>query len=55
MEETILLALLLITGLASVIPLLAKRLDRLGIPIVAYEIFAGMVIGISGFNLIEPL
>jgi Kef-type K+ transport system membrane component KefB/Trk K+ transport system NAD-binding subunit len=54
MEENVLFALLLITGLAAVIPVLAKRLDRFGIPIVVYEILAGMVVGISGLNLIEP-
>ena len=53
MEDSILIALLLITGLATLIPVLAKRLDRFGVPIVVYEILAGMVIGISGFNLIE--
>lgn len=53
METDVLLALLLITGLAAVIPILSKRLDRFGIPIVVYEIIAGMIIGRSGFNLIE--
>ena len=54
METEVLLALLLITGLASVIPLLARRLERFGVPIVVYEILAGMIVGSSGFNLIEP-
>lgn len=54
MEPNVLIALLLITGLAALIPVLAKRLDRFGIPIVVYEILAGMIVGISGFNLIEP-
>ena len=54
METNVLFALLMITGLAFVIPILTKRLDRFGIPIVVYEIIAGMIIGISGFNLIEP-
>jgi len=54
METDVLFALLLITVLAAVIPVLAKRLDRFGIPIVVYEILAGMIIGTSGFNLIEP-
>jgi Kef-type K+ transport system membrane component KefB len=54
MENNVLLALLLITGLAAVIPILAKRLDRFGIPIVVYEIIAGMIIGGSGLKLIEP-
>jgi len=54
METDVLIALLLITGLAALIPVLAKRLDRFGIPIVVYEILAGMIIGTSGLNLIEP-
>ena len=53
METDVLIALLIITGLAAVIPILAKRLERFGIPTVVYEILAGMVIGISGLNLIE--
>jgi Kef-type K+ transport system membrane component KefB len=54
METDVLFALLTITALAFVIPLLTKRLDRFGIPTVVYEIIAGMIVGISGFNLIEP-
>jgi len=54
METDVLIALLLITGLASVIPVLAKRLDRFGVPIVVYEIIAGIIVGVSGLNLIEP-
>lgn len=54
METEVLFALLLITGLATLIPVLAKRLDRFGVPIVVYEILAGMIVGISGLNLIEP-
>jgi Kef-type K+ transport system membrane component KefB/Trk K+ transport system NAD-binding subunit len=54
METEVLLALLLITGLAAVVPLLAKRLDRFGIPIVVYEILAGIIVGTSGLNWIEP-
>lgn len=54
MHTNVLIALLIITGLAAVIPVLAKRLDRFGIPIVVYEIIAGMIVGGSGFNLIEP-
>lgn len=54
MHTEVLIALLIITGLASIIPVLAKRLDRFGIPIVVYEILAGIIVGGSGFNLIEP-
>ena len=54
METDVLFALLTITALAFVIPLLTKRLDRFGIPTVVYEIIAGMIVGSSGLNLIEP-
>lgn len=54
METDVLFALLLITGLATLIPILAKRLDRFGVPIVVFEIIAGMIVGTSGLNLIEP-
>lgn len=54
MGTEVLIALLLITGLAAVIPILAKQLDRFGIPIVVYEILAGIIVGASGLNLIEP-
>lgn len=54
MESNVLVALLLITGLAALIPVLSKRLDHLGIPTVVYEIVAGIIVGGSGFNLIEP-
>jgi Kef-type K+ transport system membrane component KefB len=54
MENNVLFALLLITALAAVIPILAKRLERFGVPIVVYEIVAGMIVGGSGLNLIEP-
>ena len=54
METDVLFALLLITGLATVVPILAKRLDRFGIPIVVFEILAGIIVGSSGLNLIKP-
>ncbi len=54
MHSNVLIALLLITGLAAIIPILSNRLSRFGVPIVVYEILAGMIIGGSGFNLIEP-
>ena len=47
------LSLLLITGLAAFVPLLASRLRRLRVPIVVGEILVGMVIGRSGLNLVE--
>jgi Kef-type K+ transport system membrane component KefB/Trk K+ transport system NAD-binding subunit len=48
------LSLLLITGLAASVPLLASQFRRLHIPIVVGEILVGIVIGKSGLNLIEP-
>jgi len=48
------LSLLLITGLAAAVPLLASRLRRLSVPIVVLEILVGIVIGKSGLDLIEP-
>jgi len=53
MDIEVLVSLLLITTLAFLIPILAKCLDRFGIPIVVYEIIASMIIGVNGFNLIE--
>jgi len=47
-------SLLLITGLAAFVPLLASRLKKLRVPIVVGEIMAGMIVGKSGFNWIEP-
>jgi len=48
------LPLLLITGLAATVPLLASQLGQLHVPIVVLEILVGMVISKSGLNLIEP-
>lgn len=53
-EEFPFLSLLLITGLAAFVPLLASRLRKLRLPIVVGEILVGMIIGKSGLNLIEP-
>jgi Kef-type K+ transport system membrane component KefB len=47
------LSLLLITGLAVFVPLLASRLRRVRLPIVVSEILVGMIIGKSGLNLVE--
>ncbi len=46
--------LLIITGLAAFVPLAASRFRRVQVPIVVGEILAGMVIGYSGLNLVEP-
>jgi Kef-type K+ transport system membrane component KefB len=53
-EEFPFLSLLLITALAAFVPLLASRLRRLRVPIVVGEILAGIIVGQSGLNLIEP-
>ncbi len=47
-------SLLLITGLAVSVPLLASRFRRFNVPVVVGEILAGVVIGASGFNLVGP-
>lgn len=54
MEHNPFIALLLITLLALVIPLLLGRFGSLQLPIVVGEIVAGVIIGSSGFNLVEP-
>jgi Kef-type K+ transport system membrane component KefB/Trk K+ transport system NAD-binding subunit len=54
MEHNPFAALLLITGLALVVPIVASRVRRIALPIVVGEILAGVIIGRSGFNLIEP-
>ncbi|GAB4429779.1 MAG: monovalent cation:proton antiporter family protein [Anaerolineae bacterium] len=53
-EEFPFLSLLLITGLAAFVPLLASRFRRFRIPVVVGEILAGMIVGKSGLDLIEP-
>lgn len=44
----------MITALAFIAPILANRLKRFSIPIVVGEILAGILIGRSGLNIIEP-
>ena len=46
--------LLLITALAVIIPVVLSRFRRLRLPIVVGEILAGVLIGTSGLNLVEP-
>ena len=53
MENNPFIALLLITALALVVPVIATRLRRMSIPIVVGEIMAGIIIGHSGLNLVE--
>lgn len=54
MEHSPFVALLLITGLAVLVPVLASRFRRIRLPIVVGEIIAGIIIGQSGFNFVEP-
>jgi Kef-type K+ transport system membrane component KefB/Trk K+ transport system NAD-binding subunit len=54
MEGNPFIGLLLITILALLVPILASRMRRVQIPIVVGEILAGMAIGHSGLNLVEP-
>ncbi len=53
-ESSPYISLLMITGLAVSVPLLASRFRRLKIPLVVGEIVAGVIVGTSGLNLIEP-
>ncbi len=46
--------LLLITALAAVVPVLATRFRYVQLPIVVGEILAGMIIGRSGLNIVQP-
>ena len=46
--------LLLIAVLAVAIPVIVNRFKKIRLPIVVAEIIAGIVIGQSGFNLIQP-
>jgi Kef-type K+ transport system membrane component KefB/Trk K+ transport system NAD-binding subunit len=47
--------LLLITVLAVVVPLIVSRIRPIRLPIAVGEIVAGIIIGKSGFNLVQPL
>lgn len=46
--------LLLITALAVAVPVLASRMRGLRLPIVVGEILAGMIIGRSGLDIVQP-
>jgi trk system potassium uptake protein TrkA len=45
--------LLIVIGLAFLVPLLLSRFKRVGIPIVVGEIIAGIIVGKSGLNLVQ--
>lgn len=53
MHDQTFLPLLLITGLAFTVPLVTSRVRGIALPIVVGEIAAGIVIGRSGFGLVE--
>lgn len=46
-------SLLIISGLAFIIPLLVTQIKKVKIPVVIAEITAGVIVGKSGFNLIH--
>ena len=48
------LPLLLITALAVIVPVFASRMRIVRLPIVVGEILAGILIGRSGLNIVEP-
>ena len=52
-EHTAFFSLLLITLLAVIVPVVLSRLHIVRLPIVVGEILAGIVIGQSGFNLVQ--
>lgn len=54
MEDESFYQLLLISGLAVLVPILAARAPAQALPAVVGEIIAGAVIGTSGLNLIDP-
>lgn len=47
-------ALLLVLSLAFIVPLVFHRLRRWRVPVVVGEILTGILIGRSGFNLVDP-
>lgn len=53
-QEFSFVSLLIITALAAFVPLVASRLRHVRLPIVVGEILVGVIIGKSGFNLVEP-
>lgn len=54
MEHDTFLPLLLITGLAVIVPVVLNRFRRVQLPIVVGEIIAGIIIGRSGFDIVHP-
>src|SRR5690606_23487402 len=54
MEHDTFLPLLLITGLAVIVPVVLNRFRRVQLPIVVGEIIAGIIIGRSGIDVVHP-
>ncbi len=54
MHEVDFLPLLIITSLAVLVPLVTIQLKTLNVPVVVGEIVCGIIIGKSGFNIIQP-
>lgn len=52
-EEISFIPLLVVTGLAFLVPLVLSRVKGLVIPVVVGEIIAGMIVGKSGLGLVE--
>lgn len=52
-ETTSVISLMLVTGIAFFIPILLQRFRLKAIPVVVAEILAGILIGKSGFNIID--
>lgn len=52
-DDRALFSLLMITVLAAFVPLLAAKFKRLQVPVVIFEVIAGIMIGKSGFNIVE--
>ena len=46
-------SLLIISGLAFILPILVNKIKKVKIPVVIAEILAGIIIGKSGFNIIH--
>lgn len=52
-HETSLLSLMIVVAVAFIVPIFLHRLKLKMIPVVVAEIFAGLIIGQSGFNLVS--
>ena len=53
-HHTSVLSLMVIVAIAFFVPLLLQRFKLKALPVVVAEIIAGIFVGKSGFNIIEP-